>query len=170
MIEFYDKTNINNLKDIDIYFTKCYGIACEYSDSAFWEVCKFKDLIYVYLKDLIFTIIYLLWFNYSYGYSGYYFENEDTFDEFIELFRIEAKKRNYLTEVLRQNPYLNLNYDKISSKYDNIVCKKTLGVYLKKYNDLDNYIKKTHKDNRKCYNKALNNNLVFKMNSINKIY
>ena len=66
-----------------------------------------------------------------YGYSGYYFENEDTFDEFIELFRIEAKKRNYLTEVLRQNPYLNLNYDKISSKYDNIVCKKTLGVYLK---------------------------------------
>ena len=96
-----------------------------------------------------------------YGYSGYYFENEDTFDEFIELFRIEAKKKKLFNRVLRQNPYLNLNYDKISSKYDNIVCKKTLGVYLKKYNDLDNYIKKTHKDNRKCYNKALNNNLVF---------
>ena len=26
MIQFYDKTNINNLKDIDIYFTKNYEI------------------------------------------------------------------------------------------------------------------------------------------------
>ena len=174
MIQFFDKTNINNLKSInlksiDIYFNKYYGIACEYSDNALWELCKYKDLIYVYLKRPYFynDITYYDLIT-PYGYSGYYFENDDTFDEFIDLFRKEAIKRNYITEVLRQNPYLNLNYDKIISNYGKIVCKKTLGVYLHKYNNLNDYIKKTNKNNRKCYNKARNNNLLFEVNNITK--
>ena len=36
----------------DIYFTPEYGKACEYSDNAKWELCKYKDLIYKHLIDV----------------------------------------------------------------------------------------------------------------------
>ena len=47
--------NINTIKNIDIkypdiYFTPEYGECCEYSDNSIWELCKYKDLIFVYLK------------------------------------------------------------------------------------------------------------------------
>jgi hypothetical protein len=51
-MEFYDKTTIYSI-DIsypDVYFTPEYGVACEFSDNSIWELCKYKDLIYVYLK------------------------------------------------------------------------------------------------------------------------
>ena len=51
IIKFY---NLNNTPDNiilpDIYFTCEYGKACEYSDNAIWELCQYKDLIYIYLK------------------------------------------------------------------------------------------------------------------------
>jgi hypothetical protein len=47
-INFY---NLYTIKDTDIhypdiYFTPEYGKACEFSDNAEWELCRFKDLIY----------------------------------------------------------------------------------------------------------------------------
>ena len=110
MLIFYNLHNINelNINYPDIYFTPEYGKACEYSDDAVWELCKFRDLIYVYLKKTIEcenNIYYDLIT--PYGYTGYFYENQNTYDEFIPLFRVEAKNRNYITEVLRQNPYLD---------------------------------------------------------------
>ena len=85
--------NLDTVKNInidypDIYFTPEYGKACEYSDNAIWELCKFKDLIYVYLKQPIEynnkTYYDLIT---PYGYSGYYYENKETYNEFLPLFR-----------------------------------------------------------------------------------
>ena len=51
MIFFYNLNNVpENINYPDIYFTHEYGKACEYSDDANWELCQYKDLIYVYLK------------------------------------------------------------------------------------------------------------------------
>ena len=166
-MEFY---NINNIKDVDItypdiYFTPEYGIACEYSDDAIWELCQYKDLIYVYLKkEYIFenTTYYDLLT--PYGYSGYYFEKQATYDEFIPKFRSQAKIRNYITEVVRQNPYLNID---ISNYYEIITSRKTFGIDLNNYKLFEDYLKKTHKDNRRGYNLALKKNLLFKLEVYN---
>jgi serine/alanine adding enzyme len=165
-MNFYNLKNIpENLNYPDIYFTPEYGKACEYSDDAIWELCQYKDLIYVYLKK-IYTFENIKYYDLitPYGYSGYYFENQETYDEFIKLFREEAKKRNYLTEVVRQNPYLNID---ISKYYDIILSRKTLGINLNNYTSFEDYLKKTHKDNRKGYNLALKKNLLFKIEEYN---
>jgi serine/alanine adding enzyme len=157
--------NLNNnmmhyLKGKDIYFTTEYGKACEYSDNAIWECCIYKDLIYVYLKKSYrfeATIYYDLIT--PYGYSGFYFEKEDTFKEFIILFREKAIKLNYITEVVRQNPYINIHI----TDYEAITFKTTFGVTLSHFNKLDDYLYITHKDNKRGFNIALKNELLFKM-------
>ena len=165
-MNFYNLNNIpENINYPDIYFTPKYGKACEYSDDAIWELCQYKDLIYVYLKkEYIFEDIQYFDLITPYGYSGYYFDNDETLEEFIPLFREEAKKRNYLTEVVRQNPYLNIN---ISKYYDIIVSRKTFGINLNNYTSFEDYLKNTHKDNRKGYNLALKKNLLFKIEEYN---
>lgn len=92
---FYNLKNIpENLNYPDIYFTPEYGKACEYSDDAIWELCQYKDLIYVYLKkEYIFEDIKYFDLITPYGYSGFYFDNDKTLKEFIPLFIIEAKKK-----------------------------------------------------------------------------
>lgn len=158
-MEFY---NINSIKNIainypDIYFTPEYGIACEYSDGAIWELCKYEDLIYVYLKrpieyegktyyDLITP----------YGYSGYYYIKKETYKEFIPLFREKAKERNYVTEVLRQNPYLKIDI----SSYDIITYKTIYGIEI---DNFDKYYKKVRNSKRNMYQKALKNNFSFEL-------
>ena len=163
---FYSLNNLpKNINYPNIYFTPEYGKACEYSDNAIWELCIYKDLIYVYLKkEYIFEDIQYFDLITPYGYSGYYFDNDETLEEFIPLFREEAKKRNYLTEVVRQNPYLNIN---ISKYYDIIVSRKTFGINLNNYTSFEDYLKNTHKDNRKGYNLALKKNLLFKIEEYN---
>ena len=155
-MDFYNKTTIKHVEITypDIYFTPEYGIACEYSDDAIWELCKYKDLIYVYLKkEYIFenTTYYDLLT--PYGYSGYYFEKQATYDEFIPIFRSQAKIRNYITEVVRQNPYLNID---ISNNYEIITSKKIFSVEIDDfefyYNKIlrssaRNKLKKSIKDN-----------------------
>lgn len=165
MINFY---NINEVSQIilnypDIYFTPEYGKSCECSDNAEWELCQYKDLIYVYLKrpiefggkkyyDLITP----------YGYSGYYYKNKETYDEFIKLFREKAKERNYITEVLRQNPYLDINID----NYDVITSKIIYGI---KIDNFDKYYKKIlNGKKRNMYQKALKNNFYFELINIKK--
>jgi len=132
---FYNKNTINNI-DIDypdIYFTPEYGLACEFSDNAIWELCKYKDLIYVYLKK---PIKYESKTYYDlitpYGYSGYHYEKKETYIEFLPIFRKIAKEKNYVTEVLRQNPYLNINI----TEYDIITSKTVYGI---KISDFDYY-------------------------------
>jgi len=165
-MDFYNLKNIpENLNYPDIYFTPEYGKACEYSDDAIWELCQYKDLIYVYLKkEYFFENIKYYDLITPYGYSGYYFEKQETYNEFIPLFIIEAKKRNYLTEVIRQNPYLNID---ISNYYDIILSRKTFGINLNNYTSFEDYLKNTHKDNRKGYNLALKKNLLFKIEEYN---
>lgn len=162
-MEFYDKTTIYSI-DIsypDVYFTPEYGLACEFSDNSIWELCKYKDLIYVYLKRPIIcdNITYYDLLT-PYGYSGYYYENPQTFKEFIPLFREKAQEKNYVTEVLRQNPYLNINingYDIITSKL----------IYAVKVNNFDNYFKNIlSSKKRNMYNKALKNNFSFELISL----
>ena len=99
-----------------------------------------------------------------YGYSGYYFDNDETLEEFIPLFRVEAIKRNYLTEVVRQNPYLNID---ISKYYDIILSRKTFGINLKNYNSINDYLKNTHKDNKRGYKIAFKKGLLFKIEEFN---
>ena len=167
MLNFYDKNTILNinLKFKDIYYIPEYAEACEFSDNAEVEYCVYKDLIYLYLKkkyyfeDVLYYDLITL-----YGYSGYYYENIDTFDEFLLLFKDEAKKRNYITEVVRQNPYLNLSIN----NYDIIVSRTTFGIDLKKYKSFDGYLKNTSKDNKRGYNIACKNNLKFEILDFNK--
>lgn len=160
-MNFYNLNNISeiDIKYPDIYFTPEYGKACEYSDNAEWELCKYKDLIYVYLKRPIKcdNIIYYDLIT-PYGYSGYYYEKEETYDEFIPIFRKKTKERNYITEVLRQNPYLNININ----NYDIILSRKIYSINLEILKDMD-YLKLTSKSNRRMINKAKKNNLQFKI-------
>ena len=160
-MNFYNKNTIKNININypDIYFTPEYGIACEYSDDAIWELCQYKDLIYVYLKKPIEcegkTYYDLIT---PYGYSGYYYENDETYKEFIPIFRKNAKEKNYTTEVLRQNPYLNINiggYDIITSKTIYYINLENLKV--------TNYLKLTSKSNRRMIKKAKKNDLHFKI-------
>lgn len=165
-MNFYNLNNLSEKKNYpDIYFTPEYGKACQYSDDSIWELCQYKDLIYVYLKkEFIFENIIYYDLITPYGYSGYYFKNQETYDEFIPLFREEAKKRNYITEVIRQNPYLNIN---ITKYYDTILSRKTLGINLKNFESFEDYLNQTHRDNKRGYNIALKNNLLFKIEEFN---
>jgi len=164
-MEFYNKTTIKNtnIKYVDIYFTPEYGKACELSDKAEWELCKYKDLIYVYLKR---PIVYLDNIYYDlitpYGYSGYYYEKKETYNDFIPLFREKAKDRNYVTEVLRQNPYLNIDI----LKYNIILSRKLYGINLENLNK-DSYLINTSKSNRRMIKKAIKNNLRFEIMDYN---
>lgn len=164
-MDFFNIKNKLNINLPDIYFTPEYGKACEYSDNAEWELCSYKDLIYVYLKRPIECegIIYYDLIT-PYGYSGYYYEKQETFQEFISKFRKKAKERNYITEVLRQNPYLNINI----TDYDIITSKTIYGIEINDFNDIKYYLKLTSKSNRRMINKAIKNNLEFKILEYNK--
>jgi hypothetical protein len=166
-MQFFNLNNIpKNINYPDIYFTYQYGDSCEFSDKAIWELCKYKDLIYVYLKtEYIFQNITYYNLITPYGYSGYYFENKETYNEFIPLFRDESKKKNYLTEIVRQNPYINVNINKY---YDIKTFKITFGVNLINYKSLTYYLKNTHKDNRRSFNTAIKNNMLFKIEEYNQ--
>lgn len=162
-IEFYDKHNINciSIKFPDIYFTPEYGLACEYSDNAEWECCVYQDLIYVYLKKPIAhnnnTYYDLIT---PYGYSGYFYSLKKTYQDFLPLFREKAKERNYLSEILRQNPYINIqinDYELLTSKT----------IYTINISNFDDYYKNMlTKKKRNMFNKALKENLKFKIRSL----
>lgn len=165
MINFYNINNISNMKINypDIYFTPEYGKACEFSDNAEWELCKYKDLIYVYLKrPIIFEEKTYYDLITPYGYSGYYYEKIETYNEFIPKFRKKARERNYITEVLRQNPYLNININNY-----NIITSKT--IYGIEINNFDNYFKNIlNGKKRNMFKKALKNNFSFELIKIQK--
>ena len=176
---FYELSDLNNLPENinypDIYFTPEYGKACEYSDDAIWELCQYKDLIYVYLKkEYIFEDIQYFDLITPYGYSGYYFNNDETLEEFIPLFRVEAMKRNYLTEVIRQNPYIDVGNININSilleHYDIITTKTTFGINLKQHVSFEQYLTNTHRDNKRGYKLALKNGLICKFEQYNKLH
>lgn len=162
-IEFYNKQNINCIliNFPDIYFTPEYGLACEYSDNAEWECCVYKDLIYVYLKKKI------LHNNNSYynlitpyGYSGYFYSLTTTYKEFLPLFRKKAQERNYISEILRQNPYINIqitDYELIASK----------SIYIINTNNFDDYYKNIlSAKKRNMYTKGLRNKLHFRITQL----
>ena len=159
--------NIYNIKDIeieypDIYFTPEYGKLCEFSDNAQWELCKFKDLIYVYLKkENVYEEITYYDLITPNGYAGYYYENQDTYNEFIPLFREDAKKRNYITEVVRQNPYIGIEI----TGYD-IITSKT--IYGCNYENKDEYLNKLKSNERNMIKKGIKNNLKMDYSLIKK--
>ena len=136
--------NFYNLKDSmmksifpDIYFTPDYGAACQFSDQgAVWECCIYKDLIYVYLKrpHYIEAVLYYDLIT-PYGYSGYYYQYQKTFDEFIKLFRQIALDKGYIVEIVRQNPYLDLKL----SNYETVSSRPIFGI---KIDDFDYYFNK----------------------------
>ena len=134
-LQFYDKssTELSKLEFPDVFFTPEYGAACEHSDKAQWELCQYKDLLYVYLKreyrhsDQVFYDLIS-----PYGYSGYHFTNSSTMDEFIPLFRKAAIAKNYITEVVRQSPYSGID---ISQYYDKIVTRSILSAEITSYDD-----------------------------------
>ena len=166
-IEFYNKNNINSLtiNYPDIYFTPEYGLVCEHSDNAEWESCVFKDLIYVYLKKQINhndnTYYELIT---PYGYSGYYYTNKNTYVQFLPLFREKAKQRNYISEIVRQNPYINIEincYNLISSKTLYIINLNNFD------NNFDNYFRNfLSSKKRNMFNKALKHKLRFNITSL----
>ena len=163
---FYNASTIKNasINYPDIYFTPEYGKACEHSDNAVWELCQYKDLIYVYLKKsyLFENIVYYDLIT-PYGYSGYYFQNQKTLDEFIPLFRKEAFAKNYLTEVVRQNPYLNID---IQNHYDVICSKQIFSIEIENF---DEYFSKTLKSSvRNILKKADALNYSYKIIKLNE--
>jgi len=165
-IKYFNLDNINGAKPPiifpDIYFTPEYGRCCEYSDNAIWELCKYKDLIYVYLKreHIINNTKYYDLIT-PYGYSGYYFLKQDTFDEFLILFRKEAYNKNYIKEIVRQNPYLDNNI----TNYDILKTKTIYGIEI---NDYNYYWKNIlHSKKRNMIKKAIKLNLSYELKPIN---
>ena len=163
MLLFYDHTTtIYDINCPDIYFTPEYGRVCEYSDMAKWELCQYKDLIYVYLKrEYYFDNVCYYDLLTPYGYSGIYFEKEETFDEFIPLFRLEAKKRNYIPEVVRQNPYMDIN---ISHHYELLSTKKIFSTEISNYDD---YLRNMKAKARNIVNKAHKTNFNYTIEDCN---
>lgn len=162
-LEFYNKFNIENIniKFPDVYFTPTYGIACEYSENAEWECCVFKDLIYVYIKRPIEynnKVFYDLIT--PYGYSGYNFNSKDSYDEFLPLFREKAVERNYITEVVRQNPYIDIKL----TNYEEINSKTIFGIKIDNFQEYWNNVLNTKK--RNMFTKALKQNLKFELRKL----
>lgn len=165
-MEFYNISEIINI-DIDIpciYFDPKYCIACEYSDNYKIEYCIYKDLIFVYHKKEYIQdnkIYYDLLT--PYGYSGFYFNDDNTFNEFIILFKQECLNRNYINYIIRQNPFININHNLLINNF-NIINKKILfGIQL---DDTDNYFDNyfygfLKSKKRNMYNKALKLNYNF---------
>lgn len=158
--------NINEAKKLiidypDIYFKPEYGEACEFSDNSKWELCQYKDLIYVYLKrPYIFENETYYDLITPYGYSGFYYQNQENYEEFLPIFREEAKKRNYLTEVVRQNPYINININNY-----NLICEKEL--FSVETNNFEDYYKnKLDGKKRNMYKKGEKLSLIFKITDI----
>lgn len=151
-----------NITFPDVYFSYEYGEACEFSDNAKWECCLYKDLMYVYLKKEIEYngIIYYELIT-PYGYSGYYYKNKETYKDFINSFRIEAKKKKYISEILRQTPYLN----KTITDYEIIKQKKIYSIEIDNY---DNYFLSLKRTVRNKLKKALNIGLTFHYKKIEK--
>jgi hypothetical protein len=157
-LKFYNKNTIKDVIFPDTYFLPIYGEACEFSDNAEWECCLYKDLIYVYLKrPILYNDIFYYDLITPYGYSGYYFNNNNTYDKFIPLFRKIAINRNYVTEVVRQNPYININL----LNYDKINFKTIYGIRINNFEDYWNNVLNTKK--RNMYTKSIKNNLNFKL-------
>jgi hypothetical protein len=157
-LKFYNKNTIKDVIFPDTYFLPIYGEACEFSDNAEWECCLYKDLIYVYLKrPILYNNIFYYDLITPYGYSGYYFNNNNTYDKFIPLFRKIAINRNYVTEVVRQNPYININL----LNYDKMNFKTIYGIKINNFEDYWNNVLNTKK--RNMYTKSIKNNLNFKL-------
>jgi hypothetical protein len=161
MLNFYNKDTIKkyNINYIDIYFSHDYGEACKYSDNAIWELCQYKDLIYVYLKKeyKYSGVIYYDLIS-PYGYSGYYYKDLQTFKDFIPLFRIEAKKKNYLTEVVKQSPFINI---KLDLYYQEIVTKKLFSTEITNYKDYHSNVLKSK--TRNIINKSNRDGLEYEI-------
>lgn len=161
---FLNKNNISkyNIVFPDIYFSYQYGEACEFSDNANWECCLYKDLMYVYLKKEVEYngIIYYELIT-PYGYSGYNYNNKETYKDFINLFRNEAKKKNYISEILRQNPYLNITI----TDYDIMKQKK---IYSIENDNYDNYFLSLKRNARNKMRRALKNGLTFHYKKMEK--
>lgn len=157
---FYNIKNVpENIKYTDIYFSKEYGLLCEKSDYSIWELCKYKDLIFVYLKKQIF-INNEKYYNLitPYGYSGISFEFTKTFDEFYKIFLDKCKEYKYNEIIIRQNPYINIKYPEYIS--DKIIKQKK--IYGINTNDFDEYFKKNiNCSTRNMYTKACKNKYSF---------
>ena len=171
-----NEINIHNVQSIwnlkidypDIYFTPEYGIACQYSDNAEWECCIYRDLMFVYLKkkylDENNEIYYELLT--PYGYSGYYFEKEETFNNFLDKFREIKKIKKYKKEIIRQNPYLNVKCNNIINNKYNVIGEKHL--YYVHTNSFDDYFKNRRSKQRNIYRKGVKLNLKFDKYTLNK--
>ena len=159
-IKFFDQTTIKEV-DLcypDIYFTPEYGLMCEYSDSSLWELCMYKDLIYVYMKKPYLregTTYYKLLT--PYGYSGFYYKDINTYNEFIPLFRETVLHKNYISEVVRQSPYLGIEL----SHYDIIKKKDIFSIEISQY---PAYLKKINSKTRNMISKGDKLNFSYEIN------
>lgn len=160
----------------DIYFWSEYGLVSEKSDKVEWECYYSNNLFYCYLKrpyqfngktyyDLISP----------YGYTGIIniFNTNITTKDVITFwtqFLEKAKTHNYLTQVIRQSPYIsdqlnnNLNnFSNLTNLNLDVISKKTFySLECNKFQSVSEYLNMTNKNNRKMISKAMKNNLVFK--------
>lgn len=152
MLSFFtiDTSSKADIQFPDVYFTPAYGRACEIAEGCEWELCKFKSLIYVYLKRP-----YVHRSNVYYdlvspnGYAGIHYTDQTHLDEFVPLFRNEAKRRNYITEVIKQTPYKAIN---INAHYDSLLSKKVFSIGDCSPGD---YLKLLKSNTRKMHRKAI---------------
>lgn len=166
-IEFFNIDTMSENLELDVLFTCEYGRLCELSDDAEWEICCYKDLVYVYLKRpyKFEGIIYYDLIS-PYGYNGFQYKNPYTFEEFITLFRKEAKKRNYITEVIRQAPYLNTDTSVIKNVYDIMTNRKIFSIKID--TSFEDYKKALPRDKRNKITKSIKLGFFYKVFNIEK--
>ena len=166
LLYFYNIKNVpDSIKYRDIYFTKDYGLLSEKSDCLIWEMCKYKDLIFVYLKKLI-VINDKEYYNLitPYGYAGISFEFTNTFDEFYKNFIKKCKELKYNEIIIRQNPYINIKFP----VYFNNKIIKQKKIYGININDFQDYYKNIlNCSTRNMFTKACKNKYSFNIESFN---
>jgi len=146
----------------DIYFWAEYGLVSEKSDKVEWECYYSNNLFYCYLKrpyyfsgktyyDLISP----------YGYTGIIniFNTNISNDDLLSFwtqFLEKAKSRNYLTQVIRQSPYIsdqlnnNLNnFSNLTNLNLDMISKKTFySLECNKFKSVSEYLKITNKNKK----------------------
>jgi hypothetical protein len=160
---FYNIEEIkkNDIKFPSIYFEPNYCCLCEKSDNGYIEYCLYKELIFVYIikkddNNNNFLIS-------PYGYSGLYFEKNDTFNDFLKLFIEYLKKHNYKNVIIRQNPFFKISNNVLKQHFN---LKKSKTLFCIKlddtYNFFDSFLYNSLKSKkRNIYTKAIKNKYQF---------
>lgn len=123
----------------DVYFSPAYGRACEIAECGTWECCKFRDVLCVYLvKHSDAGERYAVS---PYGYSGLYYEDESSLNEFVDTFESLCRDKKCNRVILRQSPLIaQIGHTSINKRIHLVSKKTTFSIDLSKFATVGDYV------------------------------